>query len=213
LTKDRGRQMGFNSSEGGRCARLVGSLRTKAEAWRLEGSYSLGRRRSSGFKINVMRDRPGGRSAAERAGLEVGMGACMVVKGCRHAGHAGGTQFQGERHAAGRHKAGRYVGAKQKQCEQPYACPRTSSPTIYGKLPHRGRTLPFGRKLIAPLGQTLRRSKEFFSADKEIRRSIGAWRCKTPGRNQFPIGPIRPGLRAIPPARQWFESPWRCRPG
>lgn len=94
----------------------MGSLRTKAEAWRLEGHDSLGRRRSSGFKINVMRDRPGSRGAAERAGLEVGMGACMVVNmGCRHAHQAGGAQFQGERHAAGRHKAGRYIGAKQKQ--------------------------------------------------------------------------------------------------
>jgi len=90
----------------------VGSLRTKAEAWRLEGHYSLDRRRSSGFKINVMRDRPGGRSAAERAGLEGGMRACMVVKmGCRPH-QAGGAQFQGERHTAGRHKAGRYIGAK-----------------------------------------------------------------------------------------------------
>ena len=102
----------------------MGSLRTKAEAWRLEGRYSLDRLRSCGFKINVMRDRPGGRSAAERAGLEGGMRACMVVKmGCRHAHHAGGAQFQGERHAAGRHKAGRYIGAKQKQGQQPYAGP------------------------------------------------------------------------------------------
>jgi hypothetical protein len=124
LTKDRGRRIGFNSSERGRCARLVGSLRTKAEAWRLEGHYSLGRRRSSGFKIDVMRDRPGGWSAAERARLEVAMGACMVVKmGCRYSHHAGGAQFQGERHAAGRHEAGRYIGAKQKQGQQPYAGP------------------------------------------------------------------------------------------
>ena len=102
----------------------MGSLRTKAEAWRLEGHYSLDRRRSGGFKINVMRDRPGGRSAAERAGLEGSMGACMVVNvGCRHAHQAGGAQFQGERHAAGRHKADRYIGAKQKQGQQPYAGP------------------------------------------------------------------------------------------
>ena len=101
----------------------MGLLRTKPEAWRLEGHYSLDGRRSSGFKINVMRDRPGGRSAAERAGLEGGMRAYMVVEvGCRHA-HAGGAQLQGERHAAGRHEAGRYIGAKQQQGQQPYAGP------------------------------------------------------------------------------------------
>jgi hypothetical protein len=102
----------------------VRSLRAKAEAWRLEGHDALGRRRPSGLKINVMRDRPGGRSAAEGAGLEIAMGARMVVKmRGRQSRHAGGAQFQGERHTAGRHKADWNIGAKQQQGQQPYAGP------------------------------------------------------------------------------------------
>lgn len=92
----------------------------KAEARRLEGHYLLGRRRPGGFKANMMRDRPGGGSAAKWAGLEGGMGSRMVEQmGRRRAHHAGGAQFQRERHAAGRHKTGRYIGAKQKQGQQP----------------------------------------------------------------------------------------------
>ena len=104
----------------------MGSLRAKAEARRLEGHYLPGRRRPGGFKINMVRDRSGGRSAAERAGLEISMGARVVKMACRHARQAhqaGGAQFQGERHAAGRHETGWNISAKQKQGQQPYAGP------------------------------------------------------------------------------------------
>ena len=110
----------------------MGALRAKAEEWRLERKGGVGKSRLRGFEINMMRDRPSGRSAAERAGSEIGvrpgmvmgpsvvMGPGMVKKmRCRHSRQSDGTQFQSERYAACRHEAGRYIGAKQKQGQQP----------------------------------------------------------------------------------------------
>jgi hypothetical protein len=133
----------------------VRSLRAKAEAWRLECHYSLGRRRPSGFKINLMRDRSGGRGAAEWAALEIGMDSGMVMgtgmvkctfmlmrsrmlvnMSGPHSFHAGGTQLQRERYAACGHKAGGNIGAKQKKGQQQHAGPGAWSRRIDGRPPH-----------------------------------------------------------------------------
>src|SRR5450631_876065 len=106
-----------------------------------------------------MRDRSGGRSAAKRAALEIGMSTGMVtdtemVK-CTvmvmrslvvntsqpHSLHAGGTQLQRERYAACRHKAGGNIGAKQKKGQQQHAGPGAWSTRIGDWPPH---TLGYG---------------------------------------------------------------------
>ena len=119
--------IGIDSGEGGRSARLVGAFWPKAQTGRLECNYRLGRRRPSGFKSNVMRNRSGGRSAAKRTSLEIGMRARMMVqmrgRHLRHPHHPGGTQFKRKRYAACRHKAGRNIGAKQQQGQQQDAGP------------------------------------------------------------------------------------------
>ena len=180
----------------------MGALRAKRRAWRLECNDRAGQRRSWGFKGNVMRDRAGGRRAAKGAGLKVGVRSAVVVRPgvvkrmrCRHSRQSDGTQFQGERYAAGRHEAGGNIGAKQKQDQQPEAGP-VSSPANDGRPAHQG--------------PRIRRSRGFFSADRGIPWSIGASQYRTPGRTRYPIGPIRRKPPAIPPARQSFEFPWNC---
>jgi hypothetical protein len=99
-----------------------------------------------------MRDRTGGRRAAEGAGREIGMRAGMLMdmrsgmlvdmrsgmlvdmRG-RHSRQPDGTQFQGERYAAGRHEADRNIGAENEQRQQPEAG-RASTPTIEERLGH-----------------------------------------------------------------------------
>jgi hypothetical protein len=96
------------------------------------------------LKGNVMRDRAGGRSAAKWAGLKIGVGSAVVVRPGVFRGsgvmvrgrHSDGTQFQGERDAAGRHEAGGHIGAKQKQGQQPEAG-RVSAPKVKGGLRHQ----------------------------------------------------------------------------
>jgi hypothetical protein len=66
-----------------------------------------------------MCDGPGGRSAAKRTSLEIGMRSGMMVQmRGRHLRHPGGTQLQRKGYAACRHEAGRNIGAKQQQGQQ-----------------------------------------------------------------------------------------------
>jgi hypothetical protein len=189
----------------------VGALRAKRQAWRLECKDRPGQRRSRGFKGNVMGDRAGGRRAAKGAGLKVGVGSAMVgmmVMGCRHSRQPDGTQFQGERYAAGRHEAGGNIGPEQKHRQQPEAG-RASSPIVKGGVNHQE---PISNQL-GDGGQEYTVSGAFFSADREIPWSNGAWRCKTLGRTLSLTAPIRRRPPAIPPARLSFECPWSCRLG
>ena len=94
-----------------------------------------------------MRDRAGGRRAAKGAGGEVGMragmlmheraGMLMNMRGGRSL-QPDGTQFQGERYAAGRHETDRNIGAENEQRQQPKSG-RATTPTIEDRLGHQGR--------------------------------------------------------------------------
>ena len=140
----------------------MGALRAKRQAWRLERNDRLGQRRSWGLKGNVMRDRAGGRRATKGAGLKVGVGSAMVVRpgvfrgpgmmvmGCGHSRQPDGTQFQGERYAAGRHEAGGHIGAEQKQGQQPEAG-RASTPMIERGLRHFCRPIAYSHAKNPPL--------------------------------------------------------------
>ena len=198
----------------------MGALRAKCQAWRLERDDWPGQRRRWGFKGNLMRDRAGGGRAAKGTGGEVGMragmlmheraGMLMNMRGGRSL-QPDGTQFQGERLAAGRHEAGGNKGTEQKHRQQPEAG-RASSPIVTGGLSHQE---PIQKKSNQPGdgGQEYTVSGAFFSAGKEIPWSNGAWRCKTLGRTRSPTAPTRRTPRVIPPARRSFECPWSCRPG
>ena len=146
----------FNSGERGRSARQLGTLRAKAEGWRLKRNGGVGKSRLRRFEINVMRDRPGGRSAAERAGREFGVRPGVVMRPsmvkrmrCRHSRQSDGTQFQSERYTACRHEAGRYIGAKQKQGQHQQAGP-ASSLAIDGSLTHQGAAKLHTRECRSP---------------------------------------------------------------
>jgi hypothetical protein len=102
----------------------------------LVSNNPLGRRRSNGLEIKLMRNRSRGRRAAERAGFKVGMRPRMTMRHgmimrpglimrsrmvMRMGGHARcrrRTELQRKRHAARRHEAGGNIGTKNQQGQQ-----------------------------------------------------------------------------------------------
>lgn len=97
----------------------MGALRPDAQAQGFESHRYLGSDGPRKFKSNQVRNRAGGRSAAERTVIEMGVRSARMVMMRRHR-HRGcrGTQFEQKRRPARRHEADGNVSAKQQHRQQ-----------------------------------------------------------------------------------------------
>lgn len=107
----------------------MGARKRYAEPYRFETDRDLGSDLPRKFVSNSVRNGPGGRSTAERAVLEMGMGLRMVVM-CRHRHRrCRGAQLQQKRRPARRHEADGHISPKQQHRQQD-AGRKVLSPTI-----------------------------------------------------------------------------------
>lgn len=97
----------------------MGALRPDAQAQGLESHRYPGSDGPRKFKSDQVRNRAGGRSAAERTMIEMAVGSGRVVMMRRHRHRrCCGTQFQQKRRPARRHEADGNVSAKQQHRQQ-----------------------------------------------------------------------------------------------
>ena len=110
----------FNLCERRGTARLMSAWELYAEVQRFERDEGLRNDRRRRREGNDVSNRTGAGSTAERAVLEMGVRARMVVPMMRR--HLrlvrGGTHFQQEWRTARRHEADRYIGPKQQDDQQ-----------------------------------------------------------------------------------------------
>jgi len=130
-------RMRTNSSEKRWAARLVSASQSCVQSQGFVCGHGLGEQLTGRFKIDEMRNRPRGWSAAKRAILKMIMSTRVMVEMMREhlCRESHGTYVQHKGRATPRHKADGHVSSKKEHGQQK-AGKHALSPTIKGHFTH-----------------------------------------------------------------------------